>query len=224
MMRAVAISPANKPGIRTIDPETGRIKNGNGTFAHKPGEHYSKPGRIVNWKSIHQLILWMDVAGMSKADIAAQIKYNPQTIRAIIGSPLYQVQKQQLYETLQTSGLQGILERIRVDAPKNIEFLIKARDTDEIKMGHRMAAAKQLSREVDRVYPRTTKHVEDRVVRITIDGQKLSRLTSALQEMGAPIDAELIEGVQNAPTEGAPPLSGKSIEQLMAELRAAEPE
>lgn len=216
--RIAAMSPGNKPGV-TVGPD-GVARHGNGKIVNNDDNRE----RPVNWNSRHQLILWMDLAGQSVTEIARQVGMMHPSVSAIRSSPLYQTQKAQLTEKLMGSTLENLMEMIRRDAPQNLQVLINLRDKIDANGGDPkivLGAAKQLSHETDRLYPRKTHHVEDRTIRLTIEAAQLNRLAGALREIGHNVPVELIEatdGIYSDPD--APPLSGKSVEELIAQTRA----
>lgn len=203
-----------------------RTKNGRdpGWKAHAEGKKAARPGqRITNWNSRHNLILWMDIAGMGTQLIAEQINMHPSSISAIKSSELYQTQKLMLTEKLTESTLSNVIDIIRADVPKNVQFLIDMRDKINEHGGDprvRVSAARQLSHEADRVYPRKSEHHEERVVRISIDAPQLHRLACALHDVGAAIPTEVIEELDPHNVDDSRPiLEGKTIDQLITELR-----
>lgn len=179
--------------------------------------------KIQNWNSRHNLILWMDIAGLGTHEIANNVNMHPSSVSAIKSSELYQTQKTMLMEKLTQSTLSDVIDIIRQDAPKNVKFLIDMRDKVTEHGGDprvRVAAARQLAHETDRVYPRKTEHHEERVIRISLDAPHLHRLAGALRDIGAPIPVEVIEQLDPLSQDPARPrLEGKSIDQLLTELR-----
>jgi len=173
----------------------------------------------VNWNNRHQLVLWMDIAGERVADIAKKVGYAATSVSAIRASPLYQQQRAMLYEKLAGTRFDNLIDFLKspLVAIRNIEVMLAVRDDPGEHGGDpkvRLAAAKAISHEVDRAFPRTTKHEEEKTIRVSLDGAKLARIATALHEAGAvPIDVTPEE-----PNDGRPPISAKSIEQLRTEL------
>lgn len=199
------------------------------TFTNRNGDTVNSQGQIparadgkkkpTNFTDRHRVILWMDIAGQRVVDIAAAVKMHPQSVSAIRTSEVYHVQKQLLLEQLQTQTFGDVLEMIRRDVPRNLQVLIDLRDNNlDDKL--RLAAARQLSREADRVYPRKTEHVEERTIRVELDGTHLNRLAAALREVGATIPAELVD--PDEPPPDRPLIEGKSVDELVDQFRAEE--
>lgn len=213
--RIAAMSPAHRKGT-TIGPD-GVERHGNGKIVNPDGNGHTN---LKNWNPRHQLILWMDIAGRRGVDIAQELGMLPPSVSAIRNSPLYQAQKDALIEKLTGSTLEDIMEMIRRDAPKNLQVLIDLRDRIELHGGDPkviLGAAKQMSHESDRVWPRKTHHVEDRTIRISIEAAQLNRLAGALREIGHAIPAELVEATEDV-TDA--PFAAQSIDELLTQCRA----
>jgi hypothetical protein len=209
------VSRANKP-----TPE-GATHNGKGQAVARPQQ------RVNNWNSRHQLILYMDIAGERVIDIANKLNMAPGSISAIKGSPLYQTQKTALLETLAGTTFENLKDLIASPriAIKNIEVVASIRDNEMQESKDRLGAARIISREVDRVFPRTTKREETRDIRISIDAGKLARIAGTLQEIGAASSALTADDVLDITPytdESSAPISAKSIEEFRDECIAAE--
>lgn len=200
----------------------------------EPENPHARPGvsKRARFTSRHSLILYMDIAGERGIDIALKLGMHPSSVSAIKGSPLYAVHKQQLMEQLAGVKFDNLLDLIRADAVKNVEMMIEMRDKIEKNGGepkHVLKAAQLLQKEADRVFPRqTSKHTEERVVRINIDGDKMRRIATALHEIGARAEGAVAAGVTaddvlelDATRDDAPPLfDATSIDEARNALLA----
>lgn len=193
--------------------------------AAQRGEHVGKevgPSKRARFTTRHTLILYMDLAGERNTDIALKLGMHPNSVSALKSSPLYQLHRTQLLEALSQNKLDSLLDLIRNDAVKNVEFAINVRDNDLEETKNRLGAARMLSKEVDRVYPRITKshHTEERVVRITLGQEKLGRIANALRELGDldgdALDADFYD--PNAPDPAPAPISAQTLDEVRQEL------
>lgn len=214
---AKAAVPPRPVQLSTPNPDTRALKR-----AHKLPERKPGPSKRATFTVRHQLIMYMELAGERVSDIALKLGMHPSSVSAIKASPLYQVHRAQLLESLTQNKLDSFLDFIRNDAVKNVEFAVKVRDSELEETKNRLGAARMMQKEADRVFPRITKshHTEERTVRITLGQERLARIAGAMAEIGALaadgiIDAEMFD--PNAPD--APPLiSAQSIDDLREEL------
>ena len=96
----------------------------------------------------------MHVAGKRPKEIAAALGYSPHRVSTIISSPLFQERKAALLDELRETTLGDLLEQIRSEAIPNLAFLISIRDDPRRHLRERLRAARVISAELDRVYPR----------------------------------------------------------------------
>ena len=188
--------------------------------ARERGDLAPNDGTMQNWKHRHTLILYMHVAGQRTKDIAAALGMNEGSVGVVVRSPLFQTQKDQLLQELKTATIEDVIELIRRDAPENLKFLIEMRSSgedDKVRLG----AARVLSHEADRVWPRRTEHKEERVLRLAIDHESLQKIAAAFQDLGDPIDVTPIQLAQSSEELSTMPAPAKiipkSIQQLMKE-------
>lgn len=194
-------TPALPPPRRSLPPPNHRT----GTYLdpHTGQERWRANGRVLskdkykqrpsNWGPRYDLMLWMHIAGQRTIDIAKALKYTPARVSAIIHSPLFQSKKLQILEELKDSTIEDILEQIRREAGPNFEFLVSFRNDIGQEPRARLAAAKQIAMEVDRVYPRRIERKEERTIRLTIDAETLRRMSEAMAQVKGldtvPVDA-----------------------------------
>ncbi len=117
-----------------------------------PDPHRNYP---VNWSHRHELVLRMHLAGKRAKKIAAALGYSPHRASTIVSSPLFQERKAALLEQLRETSLNDLLKQIQSEAIPNLKFLISIRDDPTRHVRERLRAARVISAEVDRVYPRT---------------------------------------------------------------------
>jgi hypothetical protein len=139
-------------------------------------------------------MLYMVVAGQKTKDIASALKYHPNRVSTIINSPLFQAQLSQLKGSLHDMTLVDFMERIRQEVVKNFDFKVQIRDNENVVDAVRLQAAKEISSDVDRLYPKVEQRVEDKTIRIVLDERSLQSMVTAVAEAsGKPspiIDAE----------------------------------
>lgn len=176
------------------------------------------PSKRRSFTTRHQLILWMDVAGVRTTDIALKLGMHPNSVSAIKSSPLYIVHRDQLLEQLKGLSFENVLDLIQHDAVRNVEFAISVRNDTMEDTKNRIAAARMMQKEVDRVYPRMTnsKHTEERIVKIEIGGEQMRRIAGALREIGATVaDEDIIEPEFEIPSDI---IEAKSIDEMRTDL------
>jgi len=219
-----AIPPRPAPAPRVYPTRAELLGRGVGAEKRPKNAADIAPGKRNVFTTRHQLILWMDVAGMRVVDIALRLEMHPTSISAIRSSPLYNVHKQQLMEQMKGFSFENMLDLIRSDAVKNVQFAIDVRSNELQDTKERLGAARLLQKEADRVYPRMTnsKHTEERVVRIEIGGEQMRRISNAMREIGAPVDeADIVEPEFTPVNDGRPPIEAKSIDAMREDLLRA---
>jgi hypothetical protein len=206
-----ALKPATLPDGRVV------LRRRSGQIP-KPADY--NQNHPVNWNHRHQMILYMHLMGQRTKDIAETLGYAADRVSSILNSPLFQSQKDALLRDLQGKTIEDLVELIRRDAPTNFQALVSLRDQFADHGGDakvRLGAARAISREQDRVWPRRTEHTEERTIRIVIDQSALNRMGTAMKEIGEPIDASFEEVGETE--DDRPLLQPKGIDDLMLELQ-----
>lgn len=178
------------------------------------------PSKRSRFTTRHSLVMYMDLAGERTVDIALKLGMHPNSVSALKSSQLYQFHRDELLSQLTERKFENLLDLIRSDSVKNAEFLISVRESNLEETKDRLGAARALQKEADRVYPRhTTKHVEERIVKVTIGAEKMARIANALREVEA-IEAESIPLDDYDPTQpdDVPLIRAQSIDEARNEL------
>lgn len=218
-----------RPAVPVVKPIPSRRDMAAARAARKP-KPSPGPYSRAKFTSRHTLVLYMDVAGESTTDIALKLDMHPGSISAIKGSPLYQVHKEQLLESLAQQKFSNLLDLIKSDSVRNVEMMIEMRDKLERNQGepkHSISAMRMLQKETDRVYPRITnsKHTEERTIKISIDGDKMRRIATVLHEIGAraehAIDAETVVDLDLTRDDEPALISSQSIDEARDALLEA---
>lgn len=166
----------------------------------------------VNQK--HQLMLYMVLAGKRTKDIATALRYHPNRVSTIINSPLFQAQLNELRSSLHDLTFADFLERIRQEVIKNFDFKVQVRDNDKAMDSVRLQAARDISTDVDRLFPKIERREEERTIHISLDERSLQAMVTAVaQATGKPspvIDAEFT------------PLLPSPVDDFAAELEERE--
>lgn len=146
----------------------------------------------VNQK--HQLMLYMVLAGKRTKDIAEALRYHPNRVSTIINSPLFKAQLDELRGSLHDLTFADFLERIRQEVVRNFDFKVQIRDNEKAMDSVRLQAARDISTDVDRLYPKVERREEERTIHISLDERSLQAMVTAVaQASGKPapvIDAE----------------------------------
>jgi hypothetical protein len=178
---------------------------------------------LRRWTDREQLMMYMILAGRKKADIATELGMSQRRVQAIVSSPLFRQRLDVFRQELKTRTMSDFLDRISNEAIPNFEFLVSLRDNPVAHLDDprvRLGAARAIQTEVDRVYPRLSRHEEERHVRVTFDAQALQQMAAALRDESSsgepPIDITPIG------TDG--PLAPKSLDNYLSELERLEAE
>lgn len=179
----------------------------------------SGANQIARVNQKHQLMLYMVLAGKRTKDIASALNYHPNRVSTIINSPLFKAQLDELRNSLHDMTFADFLERIRQEVIKNFEFKVNLRDNEKAMDSIRLQAARDISTDVDRLYPKIERREEEKTIHISLDERSLQAMVTAVaQATGKPapiIDAEF---------EPLPPSDVDAFAALLAEKEAAEAE
>lgn len=146
-------------------------------------------------KQILELAL-LHMAGLSSTQIGKKLHLTPHYVKVLLCSELFKAQVAQLQERLQKEGLQSLINRIALEAPKSLDVATQMRDLPLTEKNAKLArlakvkfdAAKFLfgdlyyDRKVARLTGSSGKEHEDASVRIVINEAALQSMFTALQE------------------------------------------
>lgn len=178
----------------------------------------SGANQIARINQKHQLMLYMVLAGKRTKDIADALGYHPNRVSTIINSPLFKAQLDELRGSLHDMTFADFLERIRQEVIKNFDFKVQLRDNTQAMDSIRLQAARDISADVDRLYPKIERREEEKTIHISLDERSLQAMVTAVaQASGKPVP------VIEAEFEPLPPVD---VDDFAAELvereRAAE--
>lgn len=171
-----------------------------------------------------RLVCLAAATGLQPREISQQIpSLSTQKVNKILASPLAKVLVDQFVKEITERGLQSAVSRLGVDTPKNLSFLIDARDgkfdgTDPDDMRVRMKASETL---FDRQMPKRTESTTEATLRITVERPEREAIDAVCEEIGEPIPLIALP----APTLDTGPLARVEPVELDSLLeKYAEPE
>ncbi len=164
-------------------------------------------------------MLYMVLAGKRTKDIADALGYHANRVSTIINSPLFVAQLNELRSSLHDMTFADFLERIRQEVIKNFEFKVNLRDNDKAMDSIRLQAARDISTDVDRLYPKVEHKSEEKTIHISLDERSLQAMVTAVaQASGKPVP------VIDAEFETVPLANVDEFATFLAEKEAAEAE
>lgn len=162
------------------------------------------------------MMVYLVLAGHKTEAISEKLQLSRRRVQVIRASPLFKTKLNAARAELKSRTMEDFIARISREAMPNFEFFVEMRDNPEYHNEDsraRIQAARSIQTEVDRVYPRVTKHEEERSIRISFDQQMLQQMAAALAEDGGMPAIDV-----TPPQSDEAPLAPQQVDDYMAEL------
>jgi len=185
----------------------------------KQTEEPRRAGGLKRWTDREQMMVYLVLAGHKSQYIADKLGLGLRRVQAIRSSPLFHSKLRSARAELKSRTMGDFIERISSEAIPNFEFFVEMRDNPDYHNEDsraRIQAARSISTEVDRVYPRVTKHEEERSVKISFDQKMLQQMAAALRED----DNEMPTIDVTPPHSDQPLLAPSQVDDYMAALES----
>ena len=130
----------------------------------------------------HRLVSYMLAGGRSRAEVAEATGFSAAYLTSLIASPLFKAQLTRVRNKISEAAVESVVEDLQartVGAGGNALDTVLDLMSDAKSEQVRLHAASSI---LDRAIPKQTKHQEEQIIRLSLDGKALDRMSSVLTE------------------------------------------